>query len=214
MQNYMPEKNAIAMHLSYRPAQNGLHIYSSFAAALRDAREATGRNPDTGELINPHRHGNWLGAIGYMILLDQIGECFKPRPAAAVSGNSFSKALSYFTNLPEPERQALYALRCCFVHDFALYNINHRDSSLTHHFEVHASLDAPLIHLPRVRWDGNRSARGSDTATRINLTAVADLVESVAGELFQLAASDDLEVVLAGGSDELLDRYGLEIRPM
>jgi hypothetical protein len=213
MPRYMPEQRAIAMHLSYMPAMGSIQVYSSFSAAIRDARAATGRDPDTGSMIDPLRQGNWLGAIGYMTLLDQIGTCFKPRSAEVVTGNSFTKALSYFADLNHAERQALYALRCSFVHDFALYNIHPKNSSLTHHFEVHADPNAPLIQLPTVQWDGRRSARTPDSTTRVNLTAVCTLVELVASKLFELANADELEVVLPGGSDELLERYGMYRRP-
>ena len=46
---------------------------SSFWAALRDARCATGRNVETGTVVDEAKTGSWLGAIGYLMLLDQIG---------------------------------------------------------------------------------------------------------------------------------------------
>ncbi len=70
------------------------------------------------------------------------------------------------------------------------------------------------MHLPVVRWNGDSTARTSDSKTRVNLSAVGDLVESIAEKLITLANTDELEVVLAGGSDELLDRYGLYRRPV
>ena len=68
---------------------------SCFNAALRDARKATGRqlNDNSRSDIN---HGSWLGAIGYIVLLDQIGGCLKPKNRGSRYENGFKKALDYF----------------------------------------------------------------------------------------------------------------------
>jgi hypothetical protein len=84
----------------------------------------------TGE-VSPKRRasGSWLGALGYMVMLDQIGECFRPANATPLPNATpdFIKALTYFAEeIPDRERQALYALRCCFTHDYSLVNITAR----------------------------------------------------------------------------------------
>lgn len=75
----MTDNETIYKHLHY--IANEMPV-SAFCAALRDARKFTGRNLDTGgKLSEPScgDHGSWLGAIGYMTLIDQIGSCFKPK---------------------------------------------------------------------------------------------------------------------------------------
>src|SRR5437016_5185759 len=49
------------------------NVWSCFAAALHDARKASGRNEDTAEVVDPASQGNWLGAIGYLCMFDQLG---------------------------------------------------------------------------------------------------------------------------------------------
>jgi hypothetical protein len=77
-------------------------------------------------MFTQQRAGCWLGALGYMVMLDQIGECFRPTDADSPGAGTpdFIKALTYFADeVRDPERQALYALRCCFAHDYSLVNI-------------------------------------------------------------------------------------------
>ena len=205
----MPKKFAINMHLFYTKPNNGVHIFSGFAAALRDAREATGRKPANGVKTNQDKIGSWLGAIGYLCLLDQIGSCFRPSNANRVNGNSIKKALKYFTDLSEKEINAIYALRCAFAHDFSLYNINHRKPELTHQFAVGIGGSMTTVILPKEQWDGDYSNRTPENKTIINLEALGDLIEGVCVKLFNLAKQDELEIELEGGSDELLNRYGV-----
>lgn len=153
--------------------------------------------------------GSWLGAIGYMTLLDQIGSCFKPRSHATIAeSRAICRALSYFSSLSRPEQLALYALRCAFAHDYSLYNI-HKDPLLTHRFVTNAALTGPVVILPTAQWNGIYSNFQSGTQTKINLRAFGDLIEDIARQVVQLAAQNDLEIILPNGSDELVVRYGI-----
>ena len=89
----MPAKQAIAMHVSRRPPVGGMLLFSSFVAALTDARTPTGRDK-SGAKVDAGKHGSWLGAIGCMALLDQIGTCFKPKPVNVIAENSIHRALN------------------------------------------------------------------------------------------------------------------------
>ncbi len=207
-EKHMPSKQAIELHLTNHPPTEGVHVFSGFAAALRDARKVTGRD-ELGNKVDHTKHGCWLGTIGYMALLDQIGTCFKPKQKPYENGNSIRKALKYFSNLSDDEIEALYALRCCFAHDFSLHNINKEKQCRTHRFRVGVGASTHIIILPIVRWDGNYESKSPDDFTAINLEAFGDLVESVCHQLLSLASSDELEIVLPGGSDELLHRYSM-----
>lgn len=211
---YMPEEVAIKYHLSMfrtHPTDDKMIFFSGFTSAFRDARKFTGRDQDNGQKLNVQNFGNlgsWLGAVGYMILLDQIGSCFKPKSSPIEIGNSIWKALRYFTTLSEPEIEAVYALRCAFAHDYSLYNISSpRRPSLTHYFKVCQSPSIPLVTLPKVQWDGNYENKNSENETLINLEALGDQVEQICAQLFELASKNELDVTLNGGSDELILRY-------
>jgi len=208
----MPEQQAILAHLTNISQGQNINYFSGFVAALRDARKFTKRNQDNGQKLTDDScgdHGSWLGAIGYLSLLDQIGKCFKPRAASTINNeNSISKALKYFaTHIPDAEVDAIYALRNAFAHDYSLYNINANRPSYTHHFTVIQSPVHPLVRLPQIQWDGNIANRTQNNLTVINLEALGDTVEQICLSLLQLANNNDLEVTLAGGSDELIQRY-------
>jgi len=204
-ENYMPSEIALKLHLLKAPPQNGIQFFSGFMAALGDARSATGRD-DLGRSEYPLKHGCWLGAIGYMALLDQIGSCFKPINRPKQNGNTITKALKYFTSLSDAEIDAIYALRCAFAHDYSLYNINNRPS-LTHRFQVTAGGSLKLVDLPNIVWDGDYANKSPDNVTTINLESFGNMVESICSNIFTLANNNGLEVVLIDGTDELLQRY-------
>lgn len=201
-------KQAIELHLTDHPPAEGIHVFSGFVAALKDARIVTGHDK-LGKKVDHTKHGCWLGAVGYMALLDQIGTCFKPKQISLENGNSIRKALKYFSNLSDDEIEALYALRCCFAHDFSLHNVNKEKQSRTHRFRVGVGTSTHIVTLPSVRWDGNYESKNLDDFTIINLEAFGDLVESICQQLSTLAETDKLEIVLPGGSEELLHRYSI-----
>lgn len=201
----MPEDEALRRHFGFSMLNGHIQLTSGFVAAIRDARLATGRDQTSGVKVDDQRHGSWLGALGYMALLDQVGKCFKPRSKGPVEGAAIIKALRYFTSLGTEEIDAIYALRCGFAHDYSLVNISSKPG-LTHHFLVHES-PGPIVTLPRERWSGDYSQRTAENQTRVNLEALGDVVETMYAVLLELDQQGDLEIVLSGGSDELLWRY-------
>ena len=210
--NIMPEQQTIIAHLTNFTPGHNITYFSGFVAALRDARKFTKRNQDNGQKRPDDTcgdHGSWLGAIGYLSLLDQIGKCFKPRAAAVINNeNAISKSLRYFaTHIPIPEVDAIYALRNAFAHDYSLYNINPNRPSYTHHFTVIQSPVRPLVVLPQTQWDADINNRTQNNVTIVNLEALGDTAEQICATLVQLANNNDLQVMLAEGSDELILRY-------
>ena len=212
--NIMPEKKAIVSHLSDSPPvplSDGrkLKIISGFAACLKDTRVSTGRDPQSGNVIDPQKTGSWLGSIGYMVLLDQIGSCFKPKNVQLARGNSIMKALGHFANLGNDEKQVIYALRCALAHDYSLYNINAKEPKLTHNFALTKG-SGFLIRMPNTQWDGNYQNRNANNQTLVDLQELGNLVENICKNLFELANKDELEVILTNGTDELIQRYSFQ----
>lgn len=209
--NIMPKKKAIASHLFDSPVVplpdgRKLKIISGFAACLKDIRVSTGRDPQSGIVIDPQRTDSWLGSIGYMVLLDQIGSCFKPKNVQLAQGNSIMKALSHFTNLGNDEKQVIYALRCALAHDYSLININAKEPKLTHNFGLTRG-SGVLIRMPKTQWDGNYQNRNANNQTLVDLQELGNLVENICKNLFALANKDELEIILTDGTDELIQRY-------
>lgn len=188
---------------------------SCFSAAVRDARPATGRHIETGEVIvdDPTTTGNWLGALGYMALLDHIGLCYQPEvfPRTTPETSGFIKALTYFApELPEPEIMTLWALRNSFAHNYSLANprptAKHR-----YRFLLSAEAGQPLVVPALVPWDGTIRLK-TRHETVVNLRAFGDLAERIVAEVQRLAASNQLAVVLAGGIEGLKGQFTIQLR--
>lgn len=162
---------------------------STAIAGLRDSRQNTKRNVDSGEFNfeKPGDIGNWLGAIGYMTVLDQVGTSLSLKGQDKLSGrSSILKALTFFDGrLTENEIHALIALRNAFFHDFNLINVTGPKSKFkseqTHRFTVYAYPDDKVVSLPTKQWNGDYENKSwdKDTETRINLFEFGNLVESV-----------------------------------
>lgn len=164
----MSEKEAIIRHLTlYDPIGNPV-LFTSFTAVLRDARGITKRNPDNGQPEPKAEHGHigsWLGALGYLVLLDHIGTCFKRkgREELPPKSSSLVKALTYFSQLENEKIQGIYALRCAFAHEYGLSNFN-SDPLLQHHFVVTAG-SGELIKFPLVAWNRDFANAGQHETT-------------------------------------------------
>lgn len=209
----MTNNEAIRFHLTnYYNESNGLTFFSGFCGALKDARKMTGRNIETGHKDNSNEFGHlgsWLGTIGYLSLLDQIGGCFKKigEPIIDSKKSGIIKALKYFSDLNDDKINAIYALRNSFAHDYSLQNVNSRQVLLTHHFVVENSETNPTVSLPTNNWDGLMENKSSQNATHINLQSLGDLVEGLVNRLIELNEQNQIEIILAGGKEELISRY-------
>ena len=204
--SFPTEQAALHAYITETLAGEAYPITSTFWAALRDARRASGRDQQSGKAVDRAQLGSWLGGIGYLCLLDQIGSLVRPRSstvgATDGSGNSFNRALQHWTSCGPEECDALYALRCSFAHDFGLMNRGPKPR-LRHAFAI--SEKGPLVSLPQQRWDGQYPAPMS-AATVVNLTEVGRLVEQVHFNVQQAHSASALEIAVAGGPAELMQR--------
>jgi hypothetical protein len=208
------EQRTIAAYLGLYGKVGEVQVFSAFVAALRDARKATGRDQVTGASIVAGEHGCWLGAIGYMALLDQIGKCFRPARKPGLEGiSSIERALAYFTHLKPAEREALYALRCSFAHEFALVNCNAKKPGLNHHFVVTAAPTGNLVTFPDTPWNGKIDDASFINVTEVNLWLFGDLVERICNDLRNRAAVGTLEIQLSDGVKGLEKRYTIGVWP-
>jgi hypothetical protein len=158
-----------------------------------------------------------LGALGYLVMLEQIGKCYRPAGAVARTSHSLVNALAFFAPaFGDAEAYALWSLRCSFAHDYGLINDkNKKDSRLVHHFILDASEDpaVPVAKLPSVGWDGKLNNLRKWNATLIDLRALGDLAEEVFKCLLTVHEQGNLEIALKGGLFELQSRYALTIWP-
>jgi hypothetical protein len=207
------EIDAVSIHLMLKEykLENGQILESCLTHALWEARHISGRDKNTGIVLDPSPDGSYLGrwsaVLTYCAIIDQIGKCYKPIGKIASPSNSFIKALKLFTKLLPNEIDALYGLRNAFVHDFSLYNWNVKRPHIQHVFTVDNHPTNSAVVLPANMWDGKMSNRNSNNTTYINLRALGDLVENIYSSLVNLHRNGNLELILPGGETELLDRY-------
>ncbi len=210
----LTKNQVISYHLSLlKEFDEKTIVFSSLIAVLRDAREITGRDINKGERIRNSEHGrldSWLGALGYLTVLDQIGKCYRPKNEEKIlKDNNISRALKYFTSLSNKEVSSIYALRCAFSHDYSLFNVGKKKSKdiLTQHFTVTGEGYPHFIILPKTQWNGIHSQKNFENMTYINLPFLGDVVEAIYKKLTNIFILDQIEIELEGGHKELIDRY-------
>jgi hypothetical protein len=215
-----PDDEWLNAFLTVRPPTDGpLSWFSTFSAVVRDAREVTGRHLDTGEVENDARAGNWLGAVAYLIFLDQIGDCFEPDPILrppAENTAAIVRALTYFEpSLSDDDILAIYALRCALIHDYSLVNIGRgrRADRLHHRFVLVNSASLPLVERPPVAWDGELGSSTYRMQTTVNARRVGDVGENVLKLVQRVHADRRLRIRLPGGIDELVARFTCSMWP-
>ena len=208
----MPEADAIRIHLMGPDLTvPGFRYLSGFTALLKDSRQDGGRDMDTGEIIDEERTGHWLSAVGYLILLDQIGKCFKPKsvPKGTHPKPAVQSCLSHWSpEISADDSAAIYALRNALVHDYSLFDNKNPKPEYQHIFTLDRMTGQGVVRLPRLRWNGDFAATAGDCRTRVSLTELGNLTESIVAALRE-AGPWGIDVLLDGGSDELLQRYGL-----
>lgn len=184
--------------------------YSTLVAALRDCRVYTKREVNTGNFNPAIEHGdagNWLGAIGYFTILDQLGSCYKPigepEPSGNINSIRFIIEKIAYDIIENDERQlnALIALRNAFTHDFNLLNIP-RDNRLIplqqHKFTVTADVVSKwIVKLASRLWDGNIDGKDffdNSDSTFVNLFGLGNLTETIYSRITSLIQNDQIEL--------------------
>lgn len=157
---------------------------STLVALIRDARKITGREIETGVLkadATPDQISCWLGAIGYLIFLEQVGKCLGSQKDHVVH---CLKHFQRYHSLDEPKMYAIYALRCSLMHDYGLINIPPKKKELlTHHFSLTISETDAVIF--KKQWDGELSTITSDNETVVDIKRIAEIAESIFRNLSQ-----------------------------
>jgi hypothetical protein len=184
-------------------------VFSSLTAALRDARQNTGRNIETGkDSPGNNKGGNWSGAICYLIIADQIGKCYKPKNKINDSNdNAIIRCLKYYTKLNKKEIDAIYALRNAFAHDYNISNYETKHIHLRHHFTLLNTRLNGILKLPKNQWLGFPDQKTTDNMTVLSLPSLGDLIENIYLHIVELHKKNNLEIILKGGAKELQTRY-------
>ena len=189
----MIRDQALKLYLFLPVTYRSLMNRSSLEALLGDARQAVGRDPRTGEIVKSEHTRSWLGAMGYLALIDQMSSMFE---LPAGDGSAFERLLAWEGLLMADEATALYALRCAFVHNYGLLNDRRqvadrhladvdlteaqarkrvRKMTLTHRFELNIG-DSTVVSLSDRRFSYDTDPRVLPP-TRVDLSALSDHCE-------------------------------------
>jgi len=188
---------------------------SSLHAALRDCRPLQGRYVATGMLPAGDGAPSWIGAIGYLCVVDQLSSAVRHASPTSRSRTEADAPDNYrvlydFTDLDSVSIEALYGLRCSLAHDYSLANRKPGLPARQHVF--HLSGDpGQVTNLPSsedLRWNGDWAE--SDTAfepTEVSLRAVGDLVEVLVSTIRAEHRAGNVQIALPGGPAEMDRRY-------
>jgi hypothetical protein len=162
---------------------------STLEASLKSCRHFTNRDED-GAVRAGAPTGDWLGAIGYLTLLDQIGGSVeRMNPPRTPSGRSLvERAIADFCiGVSDEEAICLYALRNSLAHNFSLVNypvgVNISENTrqkMTRLFTLTQGT-SQLIEWPKIKWNPRRPNSGG--ATIVDLQRVGDCVEEGVKEM-------------------------------
>lgn len=184
----------------------GVRRNSSLLAAYNDARGATHRDRKTGAYEDDDaaaHSASWLGVIGYLAIIDQIGCCFGLAGANPTGRNEFLRGLELFSDVSALDAEALYALRNGLMHGYRLAG---RSNSLKRDYRFALVNDADASLVTEIDFEGQ-------PRTQINLRAVGDLAERMLEQLRK--ELDGARLQMAAGMDihEFVELYGFVIKP-
>jgi hypothetical protein len=207
------EEVALKLFFNGRIMNEKDEYLSSFGLALNEARRISGRDFITGRINESEavEKGNIIGVLLYLIVLDILKSCFFESKSTRVGDTYIDFISSHLQENVENKKQvsaALYALRCCLVHDLSLANINKRKPELTHQFRLITTPGAPIVTLPENMWKGDRS---HISETVINSIAFADFVEGIISKLQSQNEKKELHLALKEGANDFFNRYVIKI---
>lgn len=187
---------------------------SSLHAALRDCRPLQGRDLATGMIGAGDGAPSWIGAIGYLCVVDQLSSAVRHAAAEARSraepeARRKYRALYDFTEVDDEAIEALYGLRCSLAHDYSLANRKPGLPARQHVFHLTGD-PGEVVILPssELRWTGEwASSDDPFEPTEVSLCSVGDLVEEVVNTIRAEHRAGNVQIALPGGRAEMDRRY-------
>lgn len=184
---------------------------STLKLALRNAREQSGRNLETGIYEKNEIDGKWFeqdlviarqfsSILHYSILLEQLGSIFKLNNKY----KGIKNAIYSFSEIQDEKLiEELYSLRNSFAHKFGLCTENNRPNKSK--FILSNDENEDLIKLPNTKWLGDYNDKSENTSTTINLIRFQDLAEKIYTKVIEHIISNTLEMHIS--KEELNSRY-------
>jgi hypothetical protein len=117
---------------------------SCIAAALREARQIVGRDPETSQIKDRGKGDAWSGAMMYLVFCEQIGRCFHLVGARTPRKEHLRRALAQFGGFQDIDAQNLVTLRNHLAHNFTLVELA-EGKKPGYSFALHGSADEPVV---------------------------------------------------------------------
>lgn len=203
------DKEALGLFLSHEQDHGPGQSFSTHIALFKDTRKFTNRDVNTGKVLSEDSAlvGSRLGNIGYLILLDQLGSAIALKGKRDLSNKpDILKCLTIFSELSEQERNAIYALRNSFVHNYSLLNIGTKPH-YNFRFRLTANEIDPVVTISETMWDGNIHSGEKNTVTSINLWELGNLVEEIIEKIRSEYLNDNIEINSKNGIPELMAKF-------
>lgn len=210
-----------------QPFESNPERLSVVAMLLRNARDMTGRNLDTGEyerkeLCNEYVSSHFLfeprkfnGLFNYLILLEQLGTILEVSCSSTSDGMKEIDFVlcKYASFLSEGERRAIRFLRHAFAHQFSLAIVQKKrkkgekkiDQNCAHKFTISIEESKNPVNLRKRDWTGDFTDKKDDSSTIIYVRAFGDMVEKIYSDFLRDVV--DNKVSLAIGIDEIKTRF-------
>ncbi|MCL2327965.1 MAG: hypothetical protein FWC39_05555 [Bacteroidetes bacterium] len=150
----------------------------------------------------------FLSLIGYLILLDLIGNVFTQK-------ENIIKAIETFGSpkLKECKHQ-VNALRNSLAHNYGLINIPNNskyDEQSLHKFTLLEKENSEKIFDRKQQWErGKWKDKNEDTSTIVYVKNLVNEIEKLIKNLQEDAENDKLSIYLDGGIEELRARFTIE----
>jgi len=219
----MEEKDTIKAFVSEREMEDGRE--SCLVRALEDAnvlyskKEVLQRiadllnssneedNCEVEKLLNQMQNIPFLSLVGYLILLDLIGEVFSTK-------SNIVKAIDSFGSEELKEHKwTVNALRNSLAHNYGLVNIPNNkahDSNSLHKFTLIDGSNKEDKIFERERTPTRKSIwsdKSEDTSTKVYVPTLIKEIEKLYRTLKQEVENGNYKLCLSGGIEELKSRF-------
>lgn len=175
-------------------------VISTLAVTEREVRSA----------INNYYSKNILPIMGMVAIIEQLGEAYKRTDINEYQDNnhsSFKKGLYYFygQDFNNDLTKTLYGLRNGVVHNASFFSVG---KGAQPNYIFRYSFDKPEVVTPSAAsWNGSFDDIHTDYFTDVNPEALLNLVRDCIAKVKEASDNGNLEIVLAGGKNELIFRY-------
>lgn len=191
---------------------------SCLVMALENARILSGRDKHSGaalmfdvlesQFIKENLlfcSDSFAGLIHYLLLLDLIGNVFKPQ-SPTNKKNAICNALTFSPINEKESRWAIVGLRNCIAHNYGLINMNNYTN---HKFILLPNGGAEkMIQFPSTPWDGKYADKDESSSTKIDVPKLIDAIEETYQTIKTMAEKQELELRFKDES-ELIAKFTL-----